>query len=201
MKWLVLLVCLPVVAYGQDAPVNHLAAPSPVTAADEAAPPKAALCAYCHGAKGVPVNKMLPVIAGQNQCYLYLELRDYKLGNRKNPAMQAVAAQLEKQDMKDLAAYYAAQSWPVLAQPAPPDDVLHRAQQAEKVAVCASCHGNLYHGDSAIPRVAGQQVDYLKATMQGFRSGERANNPFMASLLKTYTDEDIEALARHLAGM
>ena len=36
--------------------------------------------------------------------------------------------------------------------------------------------------------------------MAAFRDGERSNNPWMAALLKTYSDADIDALAKYLAG-
>ena len=45
---------------------------------------KAKLCATCHGEQGIPINKQTPVIWGQNEGYLYLQLRDYKSGARKN---------------------------------------------------------------------------------------------------------------------
>ena len=189
MKWLAFLLMVPLTApaRAQDAPL-----PTPA---------KAALCAGCHGTKGTPVNKTIPVIAGQKEGYLYLQLRDYKLGNRKNAVMQAVAATLEKQDMKDLAAYFAGRDWPNLKQPRPPAEVAHRAELAADAAVCTSCHLDGYVGDSAVPRMAGQGTDYLRTTMQNFRGGQRANNPWMTALLKTYKDEDIDALAQYLAGL
>jgi glucose dehydrogenase len=48
---------------------------------------KAQLCAACHGENGIPQEKTTPVIWGQYQGYLYLELRDYKSGARKNDIM------------------------------------------------------------------------------------------------------------------
>src|ERR1700686_506707 len=55
---------------------------------------KAQLCSACHGDSGVPQQKTTPVIWGQQLGYLYLELRDYKSGARKNDQMSAVAATL-----------------------------------------------------------------------------------------------------------
>lgn len=200
MRWLAVLLLLPCLAHAQLA--HAQGAPGASGAPPEPnAPAKAALCAGCHGAKGVPVNASFPVIAGQTEGYLYLQLRDYKLGNRKNVIMQAVAARLEKQDMKDLAAYFAAQSWPNLHQQAAPAEAAHRAMAAADSAVCTSCHLDGYVGDSAVPRMAGQGADYLRGTMAAFRSGARANNPWMSALLKTYSDEDIDALAKYLAGL
>jgi len=171
----------------------------PAAARAETAPPKSAVCLACHGANGVPVAKYIPVIAGQNEGYLYLELRDYHLGNRKNPIMGTIAAQLSKQDMLDLAAWFSSQSWPALNQPAPKPEVRKRAETAINAAVCQSCHLANWQGASTTPRVGGQQIEYLRATMAAFRDGHRTNNPWMAALLKTYSDDDIDALAQFLA--
>jgi cytochrome c553 len=172
-----------------------------VARADDAMPPKAALCGGCHGAAGVPAVKGVPVIWGQNEGYLYIELRDYKLGNRSNPAMQAIAGSLEKDEMKALAAYFGARPWPNLGQATAPDAVLRQAQTTAASAQCPQCHLGTYLGASATPRVAGQRIDYLRATMLAFRGNTRKNNSWMTALLGTYSDADIETLAQYLAGM
>ena len=172
----------------------------PSARADEA-PEKAAVCTGCHGETGIPADKATPVINGQQEGYLYLELRDYKLGHRRNELMQSIAADLSKTEMQELAAWFAAQPWPGLGQPAVPEADARRADLLNGSAGCKGCHGEAYLGDSAIPRSAGQGVEYLRATMQAFRSGERGNNPWMTALLKTYPDADIDLLARYLAGL
>ena len=68
-------------------------------------------------------------------------------------------------------------------------------------AACEGCHASGFKGTSVTPRTAGQSGVYLRATMLAFRSGARANNPWMAALLKNYTDADIDALAGFLAGL
>jgi cytochrome c553 len=72
------------------------------------------VCAACHGEDG---NKALqpdyPVLAGQHGDYLFKALRDYKSGARKNAVMQAQVQNLSRQDLKDLAEYFAAQSGPL----------------------------------------------------------------------------------------
>jgi cytochrome c553 len=161
---------------------------------------KAAICGACHGGSGVPVNPSIPVLWGQNEGYIYLELRDYKLGNRKNATMTALAAGLDKPAMKALAAWFADKPWPNLAQPRASADLERRAEIASNSAGCKGCHLGDWQGDSATPRVGGQTLPYLRETMQRFRSGERANNPWMTALLKTYTDQDIDARAAYLAG-
>ena len=162
---------------------------------------KAAVCSACHGAAGVPTDASIPVIWGQNEGYLYLQLRDFKAGNRSNPIMSAIAAPLERQDMRDLAAFFTAKQWPALNQPAASQDVARHAGMVDNSAGCKGCHLANWQGDSTTPRLAGQQSGYLRATMAAFRDGERANNPWMAALLKTFSDPDLDALAAYLAGL
>lgn len=162
---------------------------------------KLALCAACHGAKGVPADRSVPVIAGQQEGYLYLELRDFKLGHRRGGIMQEVAVSLDKTDMQALAAYFAAQPWPDLQQRRAPKAEAHQAEVLAGSAACEGCHASGFTGASATPRTAGQSEAYLRATMLAFRSGARANNPWMSALLKNYTNADIDALAGFLAGL
>ena len=51
---------------------------------------KTQVCAGCHGQNGKPVDKAIPVIWGQQQGYLYIQLRDFKRGDRKNEIMQPI---------------------------------------------------------------------------------------------------------------
>lgn len=74
---------------------------------------KAAACAACHGPNGVSTNPMYPSLAGQYQDYLVVALKAYKTGARKNPVMAGMAAPLSDQDIKALAAYFAAQEGPL----------------------------------------------------------------------------------------
>jgi len=83
---------------------------------------KAKLCATCHGEQGIPINKTTPVIWGQNEGYLYLQLRDFKSGSRKNELMSPIAATLEKNDLLALAAYFTKLKWPNLQQPSAPNE-------------------------------------------------------------------------------
>jgi cytochrome c553 len=82
---------------------------------------KAQLCSACHGENGMPPDKSTPIIWGQHQGYLYLQLRDYKRGTRKDDVMSPVVDLLKSDDMMALAEYYSHKRWPDLRQtPAPP---------------------------------------------------------------------------------
>jgi cytochrome c553 len=88
-----------------------LLATTPSHAADAAAGAAKAkeVCAACHGMDGNSPQPDYPRIGGQHEDYLAKALRDYKSGARKNPIMAGFAAALTRQDIANLAAYYASQ--------------------------------------------------------------------------------------------
>jgi cytochrome c553 len=69
----------------------------------------ASVCAACHGLTGVSVTDAIPHLAAQRAGYLEAQLKVLKDGTRKNPIMNAIAAQLSPEDMANVAAYFAAQ--------------------------------------------------------------------------------------------
>jgi cytochrome c553 len=67
-------------------------------------------CAACHGEQGTkPSLPDQPVLAGQHYDYLVRALTDYKNGRRNNAIMKGMSAALSKQDIEDLAAWFASQ--------------------------------------------------------------------------------------------
>jgi len=78
--------------------------------ADKGKEKAAQVCSACHGAEGnKPSAPDQPILAGQHYDYLVRVLTDYKIGRRNNPIMKGFAAQLSKQDIEDLAAWFASQ--------------------------------------------------------------------------------------------
>jgi cytochrome c553 len=69
----------------------------------------ATVCAACHGANGVSVSDTIPNLAAQRAAYLATQLKALKEGTRKNPIMNAIAAQLSADDIANVAAFFAAQ--------------------------------------------------------------------------------------------
>jgi cytochrome c553 len=162
---------------------------------------KAQLCAACHGENGIPQDKATPVIWGQYQGYLYLDLRDYKSGARKNDIMSPLAQTLERDDMMALALYFSQKRWPDLQQPSAPPDVAARAIRANASVGCTGCHQGQYQGEGTQPRLAGQSKEYLQQTMIDFRTRARGNNPGMTDLMLATSEDDIAALAQYMAGL
>ncbi|MGQ0430723.1 MAG: c-type cytochrome [Gammaproteobacteria bacterium] len=73
------------------------------------APAAAATCAACHGTDGVGTLPENPTLAGQHAEYLVQALGDYRAGRRRNAIMGPFAAQLGKEDIAALAAYFSKQ--------------------------------------------------------------------------------------------
>lgn len=162
---------------------------------------KASLCSACHGEKGLPLEPSIPIIWGQQEGYLYLEIRDFQKGARKDDRMTPIAQSLSKEDALTLAAYFAGKTWPKTGAPSASKADETSAMTAIKSVVCSSCHLEEFQGDSSIPRLAGQSQDYLAKTMTDFRTRARANNPGMSDLMNTVTPEQVTAIAAYLAGL
>jgi cytochrome c553 len=90
------------------AAIIAIALSSVATAADvEAGKTKSQPCQACHGTDGNPTDPQYPRLAGQYRDYLEQAMTDYKSGARANPIMLLNVQPLSKQDIADLAAYYA----------------------------------------------------------------------------------------------
>ena len=171
------------------------------TALAESIAEKAKVCVACHGHDGKPTDKTIPVIWGQQTGYIYIQLRDFKRGDRKNEIMQPIASSLEKEDMLAIAEYFSKQPWPDLGQPRSPKDVAERALSAEHSVGCTGCHLDHFQGDGTVPRLAGQSREYLARTIADFRTRARGNNPGMSDLMIATPAADLAALAEYLAGL
>jgi cytochrome c553 len=162
---------------------------------------KAQVCGSCHGEAGIPQEVTSPIIWGQMEGYIYLQLRDYKRGTRANEIMAAGVENLDRSDMLALAQYFSKKPWPNLQQPSAPAEVASEARQASASVGCTGCHLDAYQGDSTVPRLAGQSRQYMEKTIADFRSHRRANNPGMSSLMNATSENDLAALTKYLAGL
>jgi cytochrome c553 len=162
---------------------------------------KVQVCSGCHGENGKPVDKTIPNIWGQQTGYLYIQLRDFKRGDRKSKIMQPIASTFERDDMLAIAEYFSKKPWPDLGQPRASKDVSQRALTANGSIGCTGCHLDHFQGDSTVPRLAGQGRDYLAKTMADFRIRTRGNNPGMSDLMIATSPDDLTALAEYLAGL
>ncbi|MDM0113117.1 c-type cytochrome [Variovorax sp. J22R133] len=166
-----------------------------------AAPPKAAACAACHGADGKPILPAYPVIAGQTSRYLYLQLRDFQEGRRKNDLMTPMVAGMSRDEMRELSDYFAKQKPPPQKFAVVADKAKLGKAKAEET-LCTMCHLGGFAGQNEIPRVAGQNYDYIIKQLADFKARRRTNDAgSMTSVANTLSDQDIENLAQYLVGL
>ena len=174
--------------------VFHAAHADPAAGKSKAAP-----CAACHGADGNSASGQFPVLAGQTARYLYLELKDFKEGRRSDPAMAQFVAKLSREDMLDLADYFAAQKPKPLAFRADAARVARGKKKADEV-LCTMCHLGGFAGQNEIPRVAGQHTEYVIKQLKAFKARTRTNDAgSMTSVAQTITEQDIEDLAHYIS--
>jgi cytochrome c553 len=162
---------------------------------------KVEVCAGCHGQDGKPIDKTIPIIWGQQLGYTYIQLRDFKRGDRKNEIMQPIASSFEKDDMLAIAEFFSKKPWPDLGQPRSPKSVSERALSANHSVGCTGCHLDRFQGDAAVPRLAGQSREYLAKTIADFRTRARGNNPGMSDLMLATPPDDLTALEEYLSGL
>lgn len=167
----------------------------------EAGRAKSQACAACHGADGNSIAPTFPSLAGQTWRYLYIQLKDYKEGRRSNPVMSPMAMPLSRQDMIDIANFYAAQKLKPSAFKADEAKVKLGKAKADET-LCAMCHLGGFIGQNEIPRVAGQQYDYIVQQMRDFKARTRTNDAGnMTSVAQTLSEADIENLAHYLTSL
>jgi cytochrome c553 len=174
----------------------------PAAAQDvEAGRTKAQACAACHGADGNAVSGDFPSLAGQTWRYIYTQLRDFKEGRRSNPAMAPLVAPMSREDMVDIANYYAAQK--LRPREFAVDDTKARLGKAKaEETLCTMCHLGGLLGQNEIPRLAGQNYAYVVAQLKAFKARTRTNDAgTMTSVARTLSDADIENLGHFVAGL
>lgn len=172
-----------------------LAIAIPVHAADEIEA-KAQLCAACHGATGTPADpKTMPVIWGQEQSYLMKQLRDFRNGERSNDIMSPIAKGLAEGDLRKIAAYFAAKTWPARGSSARPP------LPPKGIDQCQACHQPNFEGGPPAPRLAGLSYEYLVGEMREFAADERTNNLDMPKFMRALTEGERDAIARYLSAL
>lgn len=194
---------------------------------------KAAVCGACHGADGNSLVGTFPKLAGLGEKYLLKQLHDIQAWDleqdaakkaatgRAVPEMVGQLANLNDQDLADIAAHFAAQTMQLSG--SKPLEVqvnsglkvdalalgkrTYRAgNMATGVPACTGCHtpdgkGNVAAG---FPRLGGQHPEYIEKQLRAFRAGDRTNDGdqmTMRSVAAHLSDAEIIALANYIAGL
>lgn len=176
--------------------------PVSVLAADMAAGmQKAQTCVACHGPEGNSASPAIPSLAGQPAQFIATQLVMFREGRRKDAQMSPFATGLANADLNNLAAYFAAQKLVLPTREAPSATAEVGARLAQQFN-CTQCHGPALMGQQHIPRLAGQQMDYLKTQLLGFKASTRFDmDGQMTSAVQALSEADIATLADYLSAL
>ncbi len=147
-------------------------------------------CKACHGLNGKGAAPGIPNLAGQRGRYIMAALQEYKEGKRVHAALRAIATDLNEDQTRGVAAYYAS----LTPLPADKGPVFSPYENGKTAAVaCAPCHGADGNSKTAgTPNLAGQQPIYFVAATQEYLTGKRESAP-MDPMLRKLSKLDMES--------
>lgn len=160
-------------------------------------------CTKCHGTEGWgSYGGEYPQLAGQHQSVIIKQLVDIRRGQRDNPLMLPVVAEMSEQDIVNVASYVSG----LKMNPDPgvgeaEDDALMPIEQTY-LQQCSSCHGKTGAGDadSFYPLLQGQNYEYLLRQLKLIQAGKRKNsNPDMQIVISHMSDETLALLADYIS--
>jgi len=184
--------------------VGLIATTASVRGADvEAGRRKSQPCAACHGADGNATIAGTPSLAGHPAFYTHWQLLFFQNAQRRDPQMAPIAANLTTDDMADLAAYYAAQpSRPRPGRPLIDAATREAGERLTGVHHCTQCHGPGLMGQQTIPRLVGQDQQYLLRRLRNYKAQTSSDlEGQMSSATQALTMEDLELLAKYIASL
>jgi cytochrome c553 len=165
------------------------------------------ICAECHGPRGAgDASGWPPAIAGQHPRVIAKELADFRAGLRWYDPMQRIAGPHVLHttlDIADVAAYVG--SLPPSTDTAPGAGQWLGRGGRLYAQRCQWCHGGQGEGSDErfVPRVAGQQYEYLLRQLHDVVGGRRPNMRAQHLRLLESADmeeeEDLVGLAGYMA--
>lgn len=157
------------------------------------------VCFACHGENGNSTNPAVPSLSAQPAQFIGTQLVMFREKRRVDPLMSLVAAPLTNAEINALGKFFSAQPRQ-LAKKTAADDVLANGRKLTEQFNCVACHGPALHGQQHIPRLAGQQSEYLRVQLRGFRAGTRFDmDGNMTAAARPLTPADIDVLAEYLS--
>ena len=135
----------------------------------EAGRAKSAPCAACHGEDGNASIPGMPSLAGQPAFFTHWQLIKYRDGRRKDPQMSAPARQPHRRrhgGPRRLLRGARPRSRPAKTEPAR----VAEGRRLADVHHCTSCHRPDLGGQQQVPRLAGQDFDYLLKLLRSFKA-------------------------------
>lgn len=160
------------------------------------------LCQHCHGKDGISVIKNVPNLAQQNPVYLLTQFEYFRTDKRKNKIMNELAKGLTDEERINIALYYSSQEPVVKPSLVKVSSLRYRRGEEIYKAVCINCHGDDGKGKQSLPRVAGQNIDFLTSTLSAYKENKalRPSSPMLA-VAEALSREDINSIAAYVSIM
>jgi cytochrome c553 len=168
----------------------------------------ASSCFACHGKDGVGITAAYPNLTHQSAAAIFKQLNDYKAGVRTGgmaAVMQPMVADLDSQEMANVAAYYASLEPRTTRYGENPAPGIYRLVKigipSRALPPCDSCHGVNMSGPEESPVLLGQSATYFEQQINAFATGERRNDNYgrMRAIAKALTTDEIQQLAKYYA--
>lgn len=169
-------------------------------------------CVMCHGQQGRATRTgYFPRIAGKPEGYLFHQLKNFREGRRRNPAMRHLTQHMSDDYLRDIARYFSALDPPYA--PAIAHGLTEQQQQTaeqlvfkgvpeRQIPACTACHGSSMAGRlPAMPGLLTLSADYLMAQLGAWRTDLRAAAApdCMADIAKRLTHDEVSVVARWLS--
>ena len=172
------------------------------------------LCEDCHGPNGNSLHDSVPTIAALSKNYFVESMNSFKRGERvtrvhKRPGamdtdMTMVISMLSDYEIVELAKWYSSQIRDSKAQPF--DSEKAKAGRRLHMKYCEICHedsGRSIEDDVGI--LPGQQIEYLRLSLQDIASGQRISSKKMKKTLnrmeRKYGSDAFDHLLHYYASL
>ena len=160
-------------------------------------------CTGCHGIDGVSEGPSIPSIAGLPKEYFTEIMLGFKLDQLPSTVMGQVAKAYDRSELALLAGYFANKPFTPARQPFDPE--LAKKGAGLHKEFCEECHekGGSSTEDDEISVIAGQQMRYLRWTLDDMKRNRRVATRKMAKklrkLLKAEGNSGLDALVHYYA--
>ena len=162
-------------------------------------PDTLATCAACHGPGGNAPIAQFPSLAGQPRLFIENQLVLIREGLRDVPAMKAAMDGMKDEEIVELSKHFAAQT-PIASAGAGQPQKLRAGADASARMLCGTCHLPNFAGQGQVPRLAGQNEEYLVLSMKQFRDNPGpGRDTIMAATMRGVSDADLANLAHYMA--
>ncbi|WP_373292801.1 c-type cytochrome [Shewanella algicola] len=182
------------------------------TSSQQVIPAAAQLCTSCHGAQGQGMGVVGPRLAGLSAEYINNQLTLFQTGKRQNPTMLAMAATVQGDNIALVSEYFSQQAvadiplqfrGDKVAISDPFEALAFQGDWSRVIPACTSCHGPSGVGGGQFPRLAGQEVSYLKTQLLSWQNGTRKGDVdnMMGNIAVKLTAAEIDGLSEFFANI